>query len=283
MRIAEPPAPPYRDPLETIDWNGVDRDCWWLPPDALSLAGVAEFDALPLATRRRLSHHEFGHLTGAGLWLEAMFMQSLARLAAHTRDPVRRARYLEEIREEASHSLMFLELLRRAGVAPCGESRIASRIHEMLAASLPPRSALFWALVAAGEELPNRLNHRLQHGVEDVTLSAVVYRISRLHSRDEGRHAALAREHCEEAALRLPAWQRAVLSPLLSRLVNTLAGYLYFPPSAMYADAGLEPAQLWRRRALGNPRRRADAHAMLEPTLAFLRRAGWRVASRFAR
>ena len=281
MRLAEPSVPPYVDPLETIDWSAVDRECWWLPPDALSLAGVADFEALPLPTRRRLSQYEFAHLTEAGLRLEALFVQRLARLASNTRDAARRARYLGEIREEAGHGLMFLELLRRGGVATGGGSRTASRVHDILARSLPTRSALFWAIVVAGEELPNRLNHRLQHGVEDVTLSAVVYRISCLHSRDEGRHAALAREHCEEATRRLAAWQRAALSPLLSRLVNALAHYLYFPPPAVYADAGLAPARLWHRRALANSHRRAAAGAMLEPTLAFLRRAGWRMSSRY--
>jgi len=273
VNIAEPSVPPYRDPLESIDWRAVDRECWWLPPKELSLAGVPEFEALPLATRRRLSHREFEHLAQAGLWLEAMFMQRLAHLAPRTRDAVHRARYLEEIREEAGHSLMFLKLLRGGGVA----TRNGPRLAETLAGWLPTRSALFWAMVVAGEELPNRLNHRLQQGVEDATLSAVVYRLSHLHSRDEGRHAALAREHCEEAARRLAAWQRAALSPLLSWLLNALARYLYFPPLAVYADAGLTPGRLWRRRALANPRRRAAAGAMLDPTLAFLRRVGWHV------
>src|SRR5512146_2802550 len=117
MRLAEPSVPPSDSPLERSDWDAVDRECWWLPPDALSLAGVAEFEALPLVTRRRLSHREFAHLTEAGLWLEAVFLQRLAALAWHTRDAALRARYLEEIREEAGHSLIFLELLRRSGVA----------------------------------------------------------------------------------------------------------------------------------------------------------------------
>src|SRR6266496_3019079 len=114
--IAEPSAAPYLDPLARIDWSGVDRDCWWLPPQALSLAGVPEFETLPLDHRRRLSHYEYAHLLEIGLWLEALFVERLARLARGTTDFERRSRYLLEIREEAGHSLMFLELIRRSGV-----------------------------------------------------------------------------------------------------------------------------------------------------------------------
>jgi len=60
-----------------------------------------------------------------------------------------------------------------------------------------------------------------------------------------------------------------------------LARYLYFPPLAVYAAAGLVPARLWCGRALANPRRRAEIGTMLKPTLAFLSRAGWRASTRY--
>lgn len=280
MRIVEPPVMPYRDPLDGIDWQGVDRACWWLPPQALSLAGVPEFEALPLEQRRRLSHYEYAHLLETGLWLEALFMERLARLASRTRDPVRRGRYLREIREEAGHSLMFVELIRRSGVAmPAHGAEL--RVAETLGGWVPSRSALFWAMVVIGEELPDRLNHRLRQGVEDVTLSAVVYRVAQIHSADEANHAAYARAQCEEATGRLRDWQRALLSPLLSGILDAFARHIYFPPAAVYHCAGLVAPDQWRPRALRNPARRALAGAMLQPTLQFLRGVGWRVSSRY--
>jgi hypothetical protein len=122
----------------------------------------------------------------------------------------------------------------------------------------------------------------LQRGVEDAMLSAVVYRMAQLHGQDEASHAAYARARCEEATLRLGGWQRTLLSPILSRILDAFAGCVYFPPGAVYRCAGLSPATEWRARALHNPTRRYQAGAMLRPTLEFLRRIGWRVSSQYS-
>jgi para-aminobenzoate N-oxygenase AurF len=282
VRIAEPSATPYEDPLARIDWNGVDRDCWWLPPETLSLAGIAEFEALPLAARRRLSHYEYAHLLDIGLWLEALFIERLARLVRRTGDVEHRGRYLQEIREEAGHSLMFVELSRRSGVALPARRRPGLRLAEALGKWIASGSALFWAMVVIGEELPYRLTRRLERGVEDVTVSAVVYRMAQLHGREEASHAAYARARCEEATLQLPSWQRRLLSPVLSRMFSAFSTYLYFPPTAVYRGAGLSPATPWRVLALRNPVRRQQAAAMSRPTLEFLSGVGWRVSSPYA-
>ncbi len=273
----------YDDPIARIDWQAVDRDCWWLPPAALSLASVPQFEALPLAARRRLSHVEYVHLLETGLWLESLFMARLAQLAHRSSDVARRARFLHEVREEAGHSLMFVELLHRSGFGVQSRRGIGVRAVDALGGLLPTGSALFWALVVIGEELPDRLNRVLQRGVEDVTLSAVVYRIAHIHTRDEAAHAAYARVQCEEAARECPLWQRASLAPLLSFAIDLFARYVYFPPVGVYERAGLTPATAWRARALANPVRRAHAGDMLRPTVAFLRRTGWRVSSRYER
>ena len=271
---------PYEDPVSQIDWGAVDRECWWLPPDALSLSGVAEFEALPVAARRRLSHCEYLHLLQAGLWLEALFVERLALLAHRTADLDRRAGYLREIREEAGHSLMFIELIRRSGIALVPARGVGSRLGHRLGRSIPPGSALFWALVVIGEELPNRLNRRLQHGVEEATISTVVYRMAQIHNRDEATHAAFARAHCEAATSRLSLWRRALLSCVLMPVLDAFAQHVHYPPATIYASAGLHPVAHWRAAARRNPVRRALAHQTLAPTVDFLRRAGWRVPSR---
>ena len=280
MLIAEPSTTPYEDPLARIDWNAVARDCWWLPPETLSLAGVAEFEALPLEVRRRLSHYEYAHLLEIGIWLEALFVERLARLVRRTRDFERCSRYLQEIREEAGHSLMFVELARRSGVALPARGSTGLRFVEALGRGVASGSALFWAMVVIGEELPYRMTRRLERGVEEVTLSTVVYRIAQLHVRDEASHASYARLRCEEETIRLPRWRRALLSPALSRALNAFSTYLYFPPTAVYRCAGLPCGTRWRSLALRNATRRQEVHTMLRPTVQFLRRLGWSVSNR---
>ena len=278
--LAELPRIGYHDPLSRIDWAGIDRECWWMPPSLLSLAGVAQFEALPLETRRLLSHLEYAHLLEAGLWLESQFMARLARLAHRCDDVVRRARFLHELREEAGHSLMFVELLHRSGFGFHEGRSLRARVVEGLGRLVPSQAALFWAMTVAGEEIPDRLNHRLRRAVEDVTLSSVVYRIACIHMHDEAIHAAYAREQCRLTAQRCPPWQRRLLAPWLSATINGYARYVYFPSPMTYQRAGLTPARIWRRRALANPVRRAQAAQMLRPTLEFLRRSGWPVSRR---
>jgi hypothetical protein len=279
--LTELPRVRYEDPLARIDWRAVDRDCWWLPPSLLSLAGVPEFERLPVGTRQLLSHLEYVHLLEAGLWLESQFMARLARLAHRSDDVARRVRFLHEVREEAGHSLMFVELLHRSGYGVQSEGGAVMRVLDILGRLLPSRSALFWAMVVVGEELPDRLNRRLRRGVEDATLSAVVYRIANIHTRDEAMHSAYAREQCRRTTGDCPAWQRVLLAPLLSVAIDWYARYVYFPSAATYQRAGLAPGRLWRARALANPCRRAQVADMLRPTIEFLHRSGWRVSSRY--
>lgn len=270
----------YEDPLTRIDWSAVDRDCWWLPPQALSLAEVAQFEALPLKQRQHLSQLEYVHLLQAGLWLESQFMARMARLAHRATDVERRTRLLNEVREEAGHSLMFVELLERSGFGVEVDRSPGVRLIDALGRLLPSDSALFWAMVVVAEELPDRLNRRLRRGVEEATLSAVVYRIAEIHLREEAQHAAYSRTQCRAASARTSALTRAVLAPFLSLAIDLYARYVCFPSAALYERAGLSPGRSWRDLALANPARRRQVREMLAPSLAFLRRHGWRVRGR---
>lgn len=281
--LTELPRIRYEDPLDRIDWQAVDHECWWLPPELLSLTGVPEFERLALKTRQLLSHLEYVHLLEAGLWLESQFMARLARLAHRCPDATRGARFLHEVREEAGHSLMFVELLQRSGYAGCSQGGFGTRMVDLFGGLVPSRSALFWAMVVIGEELPDQLNRRLRRGIEEATLSAVVYRIADIHTRDEAMHCAFAREQCRQAAARRPTWERALLAPALSVAIDLYARYVYFPPTTIYERAGLSPARAWRARARANPNRRAQVARMLRPTLEFLNRSGWGVSSRYCR
>lgn len=271
---AAAPGHAYVDPVPAIDWDAVDQACWWLPPGALSLATVPAFEAQPIGVRRRLSHLEYLHLVETGLVLEAYFVERLARAAERTPDPAARGAYLREIREEAGHSLMFVELLRRSG-GEMAAPRPGVRIARALARRLAPESALFWAMTTIGEELPARLTRTIEAGPEEVTMSRVVVAIARVHGADEAGHAALARKRCEEATARLRAWRRAALSAALALWLAAFDRYLFYPAAALYARAGLVPGDVWRARALANPARRALAARLRGPTVSFLRRIGW--------
>jgi hypothetical protein len=268
---------PYVDPLSRLRWEHVDTDAWWLPPAALSLAGEGAFEALPLEARRRLSHYEFAYLLETGAWLESVFMERLSGALRREQEPDVRARYLHEIREEAGHSLMFIELLGRAGIRIPAEARPRDPVGLLVGRLLPLPGALYWTVAAIGEELGDRLTRMVPHGVEDATMSAVVYHMARLHVRDEALHIAHTRAACAAATRRLPALRRALASPLVAAAIDRFARRLYYPPRALYAAAGLPQAVDWRGLARANPVRREFVAAATAPTRAFLRSIGWRV------
>jgi P-aminobenzoate N-oxygenase AurF len=268
---------PYKDPLATLQWQHLATDAWWLPPEAVSLAGVPAFERLPLAVRRRLSHYEFALVLETGLWFESLFMSRFARASDGETDRALRARYLHEVREEAGHSLMFLELLDRSGVHISRAADPRSRLATAVSWLLPFSSALFWTLTVIGEEFGDRLTRTIPRGVENATVSAVVYHMARLHVRDEARHIAHTRAACAEATRRLPRWRRVVLSPLVQLAFDALADRLYYPPSALYMCAGLPSDVAWPRLARTSAVRRRLVAQATAPTLNFLRSLGWRI------
>jgi hypothetical protein len=273
---------PYHDPLGKLNWEAVDRDAWWLPPEALSLAGVPEFEALPIAARRRLSQYELAHLLETGLWLESLFISRLAAQSDATDDIAVRRRLLQEIREEAGHSLMFLELMTRSGVAIPGARAHRPRFAQLVGRLAPADGLLFWATVVAGEELPHRMNRALRRGVEDATLSAVVYHMTGLHMHDEAHHIAHARLTAESLAAAAPAWRRRVAAALVTRVFDPFVRHVCYPHAQVYALALGGAGERWRPLAAANPRRRALVAEAIRPTLAFFERIGLAVASRHA-
>lgn len=268
---------PYVDPLAALQWEHVATDAWWLPPEALSLAGVAAFERLPERARRRLSHHEFALVLETGLWLESLFMERFARASGAEPDPLLRARYLHEVREEAGHSLMFLELLGRSGVRIPAPAQPRSALATTVGRLLPFRGAVFWSLTVIGEELGDSLTRMIPRSVEQATVSAVVYHMARLHAREEARHIAHTRAACAEAVRRMPGWRRAALSPLIGLAFSGFADRLYYPQRAVYLAAGLPGEVDWRALARANPVRRRCVAQAAAPTLDFLRGLGWSV------
>jgi hypothetical protein len=261
---------PYRDPLSRLNWDGLDLERWWLPPHALSLTGVEEFERLAPAVRRRLSHCEYVYLLEAGLWLKSRCVRRISR-ALEGASAALHSRYLHEIREKAGHGLMFLELMERTGV------RIpeAHRYRPRLPLFCSDDSALCWALTLIGEELSDKLNRAVRQMSDSVPVCAVVYHLTTLHAMDQTRHIALARARFEEASGRLSSWQRLLQTPLLSWFLRALTRYVFLPPAAVYEAAGLGEPCVWRARATVNPvRKRLIDHAV-KPTLDFLRDQGW--------
>lgn len=260
----------YRDPLQTLNWPELNTQDWWLPEGALSLYGVAEFESVPEAVRKRLSHYEFLNFIYAGLWLEGIFMERMGAMLKRTRSAVNYANYLHELREEAGHSLMFLRLMDESGLRLPRSWRVHSLL-DFVGRHAPVESAVFWLAVTLGEEIPDQLNSQLSR---DERVNPLIRQMALLHGMDEARHIAYARKQLASRLENLPSWRKRVLGKMAEILIRHLVRTCYQPDEAIYELAGLSPGSAWRERASRNPARQHFVAQCVSPTLNLLRQHG---------
>lgn len=267
---------PYLDPLARIAWDRLNTDDYWLPPAAISLSGLPAFAAVPEAQRRRLSQLEFLHFIEVGLWLEGLFMQRLAASLHATQMPAIACYRLHELREEAGHCLMFVEIMARSGLA------LTHRPYRLwfaqAVARLAPLESLAFALATAlGEEIPDRVNRFVRQHRSKV--NAAIAQVCSVHIVDEARHIAFANDAVARKLGRLPAWRRAALARLISALLRQFVTAFYFPDARLYEQARLAPGAAWARAARANPARHAFIASTINPTRQRLAGQGLEIAA----
>lgn len=264
---------PYHDPLGRVDWESLSLDSLWLPEEALSLYGLDEYEALSAEQRLSLSHYEFLSFIEGALWLEGIFMERIARAMTKTNHDFSRTAYrLHELREEAGHSLMFLEFMRRSKL-PMPRTRFTRpNLANFLGRHAPFASSAFWTAVLIGEEVPDRMNRLIRKHRE--LICPTVYDMITVHLIDEARHIAHARDTLGDKLQGMPAWQRKLYRPIMNRVFRQFVEAFYFPPASVYSLAGLNPHKNWARLARQNPHRQAFVDDCVSSALQLLRQHG---------
>ncbi len=267
---------PYSDPVGRIQWGELRLDRFWLPEAAISLQGVSEFDRLPQAQRQRLSQMEFINFIQMGIWVENLFIERIARGLRHPPDRLAEHRYLlHQIREEAGHSLMFLELIDRSGLPRLQMPARGLRLAAALGRHLPYDWLGFWLAVTIGEEIPDRLNRYLRRHGDAV--DPVIRDLVTTHVVDEARHIAYAR--CRAQKLLDGAYGPNVRSMalLMRPILRQFVRAFYFPGPAVYRAAGLEQAETWVLRARTNRHRLDFVEQCVRPVLRSFETHGLRL------
>jgi hypothetical protein len=267
---------PYHDPVAKVRWDTLDRDAYWLPPEAVSLHGVPEFMALPESQRKRLSQYEFLNFVEAGIWLEGIFMERIARSLRGQADRVDLKYRLHELREEAGHTLMFLELMERSGLPLPANRNRGHLLADLFGRHAPLESLAFWMAMVIGEEVPDRLNRYVRKHASQVC--PAITEICTLHIIDEARHIAYARGLLEERLDGLRGWQRPILKVVMGPLLRQFVSVFYYPTSHLYDLAGLMPGRTWAKRARTNPHRTRFVAQCLNPALQLLRERDLNIA-----
>ncbi len=264
---------PYRDPLARIDWEHLDRDSNWLPETALSLHGVDSFEDLPESDHRALSQQEYLHFAGVDTWLKGLLIERLSRNLQSTGGNTALTRFrLHELREQAGHALMFLELQKRTVTAPYRNPAVSSRVLTQLTRHTPLDSLTHQLLTLISIDVPDRLNRVLrQHRSE---ICPAVYDMVNLKIIDATRHITQARD-AVDAGLRKSQRRRLWMHALMQFAFRRVITLIFYPSAAVYERAGLKPGQHWQRAAQANLERRRFIATCTAPTRRLLAQSGF--------
>jgi hypothetical protein len=267
-------APGYRDPFEELDFGSADPTRAWLPHELLSLACLPEHASMTEPERIRSSQVDFARLCAAGLWLEGLLMSRVTARGCIGVAPDEARIMLREVREEAGHGLMFLEMIERAklpGVALLGPTRLLSWVARRLNAD----DAEFWAMVYIGESITNNFVARaLRRARANERICPLAWQVMALHHRDEAHHIAAARALLESRIAGMSVLRRQVFGATFDVLLRCFLEATLYPTEASLAAVGIAQPRRVARAVRASPARRALADACAQPALRLIGRLG---------
>lgn len=263
----------YRDPMAAIDWQATEDGRPWLPLGLLSTDGLGT--AIPSETLNKFSRIEFARLCAAGMWLEGLLI-SRVTAGGFFDLPCDEARVmLQEVREESGHSLMFLEMIDRAGVAGVrllGGTSLLSWVARRLSPSGPE----FWAMVFVGETVTDTFALKALKSSRDdaAAICPVARQVLDLHHRDEARHISAARAFLAGRISQMTGARKAAFGWLLRFLLRRFLDATLYPTPASLAAAGFQDSRGLAAKIRACPARRALAEDCAKPALDLLARDG---------
>jgi hypothetical protein len=260
----------YCDPMTVIDWTAAHPSRPWLPPEVLSLAGLPRQAAMDQTLLNRFSQVEFARLCAAGLWLEGLLISRVMKDGCLTTLPTEARVMLHEIREEAGHSLMFVEMIDRAGlggVPLLGDTRlltwVAHRLH--------PASAEFWAMVYIGESVTDSFALKALRA-DGADICPLARQVLQFHHRDEARHMAAARALLKARIDSMPAYRRWLFRVTLKFLLRRFLAATLYPTEASLRAMGIPDPAGAAQAASRSPERRAFAEDCAAAAMRFVER-----------
>lgn len=212
------------DPLAATEWYRS------LPDSERAVVGLARI------TTSLTTAAQFENILQRGLLHRALYMS--------LNEPEHRYIHHEVI-EESQHTLMFAELVRRAGADPRGMPRSLRRLAEWLIPVLARLSpVVFFSMVLAGEEPLDMIQRR---ALRDEDLHPLVAEVMRIHVSEEARHISYARAAIRDEAPSLNRLRRHTVA-LGTPIALAIMARLMLRPHHDLANAGV-PREVLRESA----------------------------------
>ena len=256
------------DPDVDIDWSApLARDKQYLLPHRCSLYGTSLYEQLSPEQRIELGKHEAVSVASTGIFLEAVLMRMLTRVA-YNGDPMSgHVQYaLAELGEETRHTIMFAKMIDRLGT-PCYLPPLAIRRLARVLSAVAHGPSL-WGAILIGEEVIDRFQREI---VDDESIQPLIRMICRIHITEEARHVGFARTELTASVARMPRFELPFHRLTLARTAFILSRIMINP--RVYQAVGLDP-RVARRAALANPHHRETLRYGGEKLVGFLDESG---------
>ena len=181
---------------------------------------------------------------------------------------------LQEVREEAGHGLMFLEMIDRtglSGVPLLGTRRVLTTVANRLGPGQPE----FWAMVYIGESVTDSFARRAlkESAGNGSPICPLARQVLSFHHKEEARHIAAARALLQRRLARMSRPRRRIFSHTLNALLARFLRATLYPTAASLKVLGLPEPEATARAALACPERRRLAEACARPALNVLSRS----------
>jgi hypothetical protein len=256
------------DPDVDVDWSApLAPGKAYVLPHRCSLYGTDLYDQLSPEQRIELGKHEVVSVASTGIFLEAVLMRMLAKVA-YLGDPMSgHIQYaLAELGEETRHTIMFAKMIDRLETPCYSPPRIVVRLGRILTAMANGPS--MWGAILIGEEIIDRLQREI---VDDESIQPLIRMISRIHIVEEARHVGFARAELTRSVAATSKLAMIYHRLALARVAWIVSRIMINP--RVYRSVGLNPKQA-RRAALANPCHQATMYYGGEKLVAFLTQAG---------
>lgn len=220
----------YQDVAWDAPENRVDQtDPRFERPSDCGLGATAWYRAQPQPVRARLGLHLAMAQMRLGIDFESVLSRGLLELAYASEPGSAELRYAyHEVIEECQHSLMFQEMIVRAGLPVRGVEGIerwgAKRVPQM-ARTFPE---LFFIHVLGGEA-PIDHSQKLELARKD-ELHPLLRRIMQIHVTEEARHISFAKSFLRERVPHLGAWRLLEMRVSTPITLGVMARQMLQPP-----------------------------------------------------
>lgn len=258
-RLSRQSVDRHADAYADVDWDAPDatvspNDPRWELADFDPIATTAWYRDQPDEARARLGLQRIAMTMRTGWEFENVLQRGLLARAYWLPNGRPEFRYLHhEVIEESQHTMMFQELVNRAGLPAPGMPVLVKRAAERFVVPLARRApALFFFFVLGGEEPIDFVQRRrLRAGIAHPLLE----RIIRIHVTEEARHRSFARHYLEREVPRLHPVRRRTLTVAVPLLLGTMVRLMLDTPRSFTRPNGIPPQVA--RTARRSPEHRA--------------------------